>query len=90
MKTSNLPAVRVSDDLRSAAEGVLAEGESLSSLIESSLRRAVEYRQIQAAFVARADAARDEKRRSGVVHPASRVHAELRAMTAARRKQMLK
>jgi hypothetical protein len=89
MKTTSLPAVRVSEALRAAAEDVLAEGESLSSLIEESLRRAVEHRQIQAAFVARAAESRAETERTGVLYPAAQVHAEMRAMTAARRKQLL-
>jgi hypothetical protein len=42
-----LPSLRVDPDLRQAAENVLNEGESLSSLTESSLRSCVTRRQLQ-------------------------------------------
>lgn len=57
MKTSTLPPVRVDDAFRATAESVLDEGESLTSFIEATVRRAVEHRRIQAAFEARAEEA---------------------------------
>ena len=60
MKSATLPPVRVDNALRDAAEAVLADGESLSAFIESSVRRAVEYRQVQAAFLARGQASLKE------------------------------
>jgi len=41
MKTASLPSLRVDPELRQAAESVLLDGESLSSLMESSLRASV-------------------------------------------------
>ncbi len=68
MKTANLPSLRVEPELRRAAEAALREGESLSSLIESSLREEVNRRRMQAEFIARGLAAREESRRTGVYY----------------------
>lgn len=82
MKTATLPSLRVEPELREAAEAVLQEGESLSSLMEQSLRDAVNRRRMQAEFIARGLAARDEARRKGVYYDAGTVHDELRSMLA--------
>jgi predicted transcriptional regulator len=82
MKTATLPSLRVEPKLRKAAESVLHEGESLSSFMEQSLRDEVNRRRMQAEFIARGLAARDEARRTGVYHDADTVHAELRGMLA--------
>jgi hypothetical protein len=86
MKTASLPSLRVDPDLRRAAESVLNEGESLSSLMESSLRSSVIRRQLQRDFVARALASRDQARRTGEYYAAADVHAELEAMLVATKK----
>lgn len=65
MKTAAIPAVRVSPELRRAAEELLADGETLSGFVEDAVRRNVEYRQAQAAFIARGIASRDAARASG-------------------------
>jgi len=83
MKTASLPSLRVDPELRQAAENVLNDGESLSSLMESSLRSSVIRRQLQRDFVARGLASRDEARRTGEYYAADEVHAELEAMLAA-------
>lgn len=80
MKTATLPPLRVAPELRSAAEAVLREGESLSGLMEQSLRDEVNRRRNQAEFIARGLAARDEAKRTGVYYDAETVHAELRDM----------
>ena len=80
MKTATLPSLRVDPAFRQAAEAVLHEGESLSSFMEQSLRGEVNRRRMQAEFVARGLAARDEAKRTGVYHDADTVHAELRDM----------
>ena len=82
MKTATLPPLRVAPELRQSAESVLREGESLSSLMEQSLRGEVNRRRMQAEFIARGLAARDEAQRTGVYHTADSVHAELRTMLA--------
>nr|WP_220479188.1 YlcI/YnfO family protein [Lysobacter spongiae] len=66
VKTATLPPLRVSPELRQAAEAALREGESLSSLMEQSLRDEVNRRRMQAEFIARGLAARDESKRTGV------------------------
>ncbi|OJY94854.1 MAG: prevent-host-death protein [Lysobacterales bacterium 63-13] len=66
MKSATLPPLRVAPELRQAAESVLQEGESLSSLMEQSLRGEVNRRRMQAEFIARGLAARDEAQRTGV------------------------
>ena len=88
MKTAILPQVRVEPQLRADLESVLHEGESLSEFLESTVRKAVEYRRMQAEFHARADAAWEEYKRTGASHAAKDVVAELRAKTDARRKQL--
>ena len=66
MKTATLPPLRVEPKLRHAAESVLREGESLSGLMEQSLRGEVHRRRMQAEFIARGLAARDDAKRTGV------------------------
>jgi predicted transcriptional regulator len=80
MKSATLPPLRVAPELRQAAEAVLHEGESLSGLMEKSLRDEVNRRRMQAEFIARGLAAREESRRTGVYYDADTVHAELREM----------
>ncbi len=70
MKTATLPSLRVEPELRQAAESVLQQGESLSGLMEKSLRDEVNRRRNQAEFIARGLAARDEAKRTGVYHDA--------------------
>jgi len=68
MKTSTLPAVRVEPALRSAAEAVLDEGESLSDFVASCVRDGVAWRRTQDAFLARASDAveRSEREDRGI------------------------
>ena len=65
MKSASIPSLRVTQELRQAAEDVLQEGESLSSFIEQSLRANIERRRVNQEFVARGLAGRDEARRTG-------------------------
>jgi hypothetical protein len=89
MKTATFPSVRVDQQLRDAAEGVLRKGETLTSLLETAMRETIQRRQAQDEFVARGLRARDNARESGTYHVASEVHAELRQRLDARRKQVL-
>jgi hypothetical protein len=88
MKSTTLPPVRVEPEFRAAAESVLHEGESLTGFIEATVRRAVEYRRVQAEFHARGQAAWEEIQRGGITHSAEDVLARLREMTAARRDKL--
>jgi predicted transcriptional regulator len=65
MKSATFPSLRVDPGLREAAEGVLAEGESLSSFVEQAIRAQVERRRAQDEFIARGLASRDAARRTG-------------------------
>lgn len=80
MKTAALPSLRVDPVLRKSAEKVLRKGESLSSFMEQSLRDEVKRRRMQAEFIARGIAARDEARQTGEYFEADVVHAELHVM----------
>lgn len=68
MKTSTLPAVRVEPALRSDAEAVLDEGESLSDFVAACVRGGIAWRRTQDAFLARARDAveRSERENSGI------------------------
>ena len=60
MKTATLPAIRVSPKLRSEAESVLLEGETISSFIEASIKANISLRLSQQAFIERGMQARTE------------------------------
>ena len=89
MKTSTFPSLRVEPELREAAEQVLREGETLTSLIETSVRETIQRRRVQAEFIARGLRARDDTQRTGILHPAESVHSELQRRLDARRKAVL-
>ncbi len=65
MKTAAIPAVRVPPDLRESAEQLLEPGETLSSFVEESVRRNVEFRQAQKAFIERGLASAERVRKTG-------------------------
>jgi len=65
MKTSTLPPLRVSPELRAAAESVLAPGESLSSFVHDAVTRTIEYRRAQQEFVERGLESAAKARRTG-------------------------
>lgn len=77
MKTATLPSLRVAPELRQAAEAVLQEGETLSSFVEESVRRQIEFRYAQQAFIARGLASAEKARKSGNYIPAEEVLAKL-------------
>jgi predicted transcriptional regulator len=89
MKTATLPSLRVDPDLREAAESVLREGETLTSLIETAMRETIHRRRVQAEFLARGLASSESAKATGIFHPASEVHAELQRRLDRRRKQVL-
>jgi len=88
MKSATFPSLRIDPELREAAESVLQEGETLSGLIESSVREAIERRRARAEFIARGLASRDKAKRTGVYVAASKVHTELGQMLAKASKRM--
>ena len=64
-KTSTIPPLRVSEEVRAAAEAALMEGETLSGFVLEAIQFNIQRRALQQEFVARGLAARDEARRSG-------------------------
>jgi predicted transcriptional regulator len=80
MKTASMPSLRVDPELRHAAEGVLREGETLSSFMEQALRTTIQSRRMQQEFITRGLASRDEARRTGEYFVAGEVLTEMEAM----------
>ena len=89
MKTASLPSLRVEPALREAAESVLREGETLTSLIESSVRETIQRRRVQEEFIARGLRSREDAERTGIYHAAESVHSELQRRLDARRQSVL-
>lgn len=90
MKTANLPSLRVEPELRAAVESVLADGETVSGFIESSVRVNVERRRQRAEFLARGLASLAQAEATGTYHPAAQVLGELTQMLEARRAELQK
>ena len=85
-KTSTIPPLRVNDEIRSAAEAALVEGETLSGFVLESIQYNIQRRAMQQEFVARGLAARDESRRTGKYVTAEAVLAGLDKTLARTRK----
>jgi hypothetical protein len=66
MKSATIPAVRVEPELRAEVEALLADGETLSEFVETSVRQTVSQRRNQAEFMARALRSLDNAKRTGV------------------------
>ena len=82
MKTTTIPSLRVTPELRKAAEDVLAEGESLSGFVEQSIRESIQRRQAQQQFLARGLASRDKALKSGKYVSSAAVIGRLEKMLA--------
>ncbi len=89
MKAASLPSLRVEPALREAAESVLQENETLSSLMETAVRDLVHRRQVRAEFLRRGIESLEEYRRTGVSTSAEEVHDALQRRLDARRKELL-
>ena len=89
MKTATFPSLRVEAELREAAESVLREGETLTSLIETAMRETIHRRRAQAEFLARGLRSSEAAKTTGKYHSAAAVHAELQQRLDARRKEVL-
>lgn len=88
MKVSSLPSLRVEPALREAAESVLKENETLSSLMETAVRDLVHRRQVRAEFLRRGIESLEEYRRTGVSYSVEEVFGELRQRVEAKRRQL--
>lgn len=89
MKSATFPSLRVDAELREAAESVLREGETLTSLIETAVRETVHRRRVQEEFLARGLRSSEDAKRTGTYHAAGDVHAALQRRLDARRKRVL-
>ncbi len=86
MKTTTIPPLRVSRELRRQAEAVLEQGETLSGLVLDALTRSIEYRKTRQEFIARGLASAAKAKKTGKYVPADRVIGKL-ARKLARAKQ---
>ena len=73
MKSTTMPSLHMTPELRAAAESVLEEGETLSAFVEHSLRTQIERRQSQKEFIARGLRSRDEAMQTAEYFPAEDV-----------------
>ena len=87
VKSSSIPALRVTSKVRKAAESVLREGETLSGFVLEAVTRGVELRKAQTTFLARGLESAARARTFGRYVPAQRVIGKLRRrLSAARRR----
>lgn len=89
MKCAFFTSLQVELELREAAESVLRDGETLTSLIETSVRDTIRRRRVQQEFIARGLHSREDAERTGIYHSAESVHSELQRRLDARRKSVL-
>ena len=87
MKSSSIPALRVTSKVRKSAESVLREGETLSGFVLEAVTRGVETRKAQAAFLARGLESAARSRASGHYVPLQRVIGKLRRRLATARRR---
>lgn len=88
MKTTTIPPLRVSPELRKQAEAVLEQGETLSGFVLEALNRNIEYRKARQEFLARGLASAMLAKKTGKYVPADRVIEKL-ARKLAKAKQRL-
>jgi len=65
MKTTTIPPLRVSPELRREAEAVLEQGETLSAFVLDAVTRSIEYRRIRQEFIARGLASAAQAKKTG-------------------------
>src|SRR5699024_7067157 len=65
VKSATIPPLRVTPELRHAAESVLRDDESLSAFVESSLLKQIKFRKMQKEFIARGLATKEESKEPG-------------------------
>lgn len=88
MRTTTLPPLRVTPDLRRDAEAVLEEGETLSGFVLASVEQQISARRARDQFVDRGLASGAEARRTGKYISADAVLRKLkRRLDAAQQKK---
>lgn len=88
MKSAVLPQIRVEPALRTDLEAALQEGETLSSFVESAVRSAVAFRQVQTRFHEDGELAWQNYLSSGEAVAADEVLGRMQARLAQRRRQL--
>jgi predicted transcriptional regulator len=73
MKTTTIPPLRVSQELRKQAEAVLEQGETLSGFVLDALTRSIEYRNARQEFIARGLASAAQAKKTGKYVSADKV-----------------
>ena len=87
MKTTTIPSLRVSPDLRREAEAVLEEGETLSGFMLDAVTRSIEYRKTRQEFIARGVRSTAKAKKSGRYISADRVLDKLERRLAKAKKR---
>jgi len=77
MKTTSIPPLRVSPELRKQAEAVLEQGETLSSFMLDALIRSIQCREARQQFIARGLASAAQAKKTGKYVAADRVIGKL-------------
>jgi predicted transcriptional regulator len=77
MKTTSIPSLRVSPELRKQAEDVLEQGETLSGFVLDALTRSIDYRKSRQAFIARGLSNAARAKETGKFVPADKVIGKL-------------
>jgi hypothetical protein len=88
VKSAVIPRIRVEPALRAELESVLQPGETLTDFVEATVRNAIAFRRVQAAFHARAQAASEECHHAGTTVPVETVLKRLQSKLDAKRKQL--
>ena len=68
---------------------MLREGETLTNLIETSVRETIQRWRVHEAFIARGLRSREDAQRTAIYHSAESVHLELQQRLDASRKSVL-
>ena len=82
VKSRTIPPLRVSEQLRADAEGVLGPGETLSAFVMDAVSRSIDFRKTQLDFLARGMASAERARSVGGYVPAEKAVARLRKRLA--------
>jgi hypothetical protein len=82
VKSRTIPPLRVSEQLRADAEGVLGPGETLSAFVMDAVSRSIDFRKTQLDFLARGMASAERARSVGGYVPAGKAVARLRKRLA--------
>src|SRR5450755_892560 len=82
VKSRTIPPLRVSEQLRADAEGVLGPGETLSAFVMDAVSRSIDFRKTQLDFLARGMASAERARWVGGYVPADKAVARLRKRLA--------